>query len=186
MKGIDNGLRLFWIFPDDPRGHLIEVFAFARRRDFGLLLGGLFRFSLAFIFVSHALSLPPHSGLWIYPKFRLLDAEVCAYDDAVSGGDELHLWRSQGCSICPLQSEFCQRLLAQSRISLTGCIDENGCARSSIGTEGNVHLTVEITGDHDLGIGGTSGSSSEKKRDGQKQPVPGLVNHIETGNSFLV
>jgi hypothetical protein len=71
-------------------------------------------------------------------------------------------------------------------MSLTGCIDENGCARSSIGTEGNVDLAVEITGNHDLGIGGTSGSSSEKKRDGQKQPVPGLVDHLETGNSFLV
>jgi hypothetical protein len=121
------------------------------------------------------------------PKFRLFDAEVCAYDDAVSGGDELHLWRSQGLSTCPLESEFCQRFLTQGRISLTRLIDENGCARSSIGAEGNVHLAMEITGDHDLGIGGTSGSSGDKKRDGQEQqPVPGLSDHLKAGNSFLV
>ena len=97
----------------------------------------------------------------------------------------MHLRGGQGFSICPFESEFCERLLTQSRISLTGCVDEDGCARSSIGAESNVDLTVEITGDHDLGVGGTSGSSGDKKRDRQEQPVLELVDHLEAENSFL-
>jgi len=48
-----------------------------------------------------------------------------------------------------------------------------------------VDLAVKIIGDHDLGIGGTGGSSGDKKRDRQEQPVLELVDHLEAGNSFL-